>query len=257
MTLKRLAVAAGAMLLALLAGCANSPGLDYWYVDSLTKVFPDDPVGKNRLSPAAFHAARNANMSIQLALRARRAVGDIHAEVLPLSGPGVPIDTATVRWTEYVVVTSNTRNTPPEELVREAPALFPDALLDEFPVTVPKDETRTLWITIHVPANQEPGEYQGQIRLRQGGDELARVPFVLTVYRAAVPSPIPLAITNFLNLSDHHIEQFYGLSRSSGPWWDFIRNIAGLRAHPLRRGSAGWPGPMSDDTSPGSRRCCG
>lgn len=222
----KLAFASICVVLLASAGCASRPGLEYWFVDSLIKVFPDDPPGRNRLADPAFDAARNSNVSIQLALRSPVALGDLDVDALPLTGPGMPIDSVRVRWVEYVVVTSNTTNTPSDELVRQAPALFPDALLDEFPITLSKGQTRSIWITVSVPSDQEPGEYHGRILLRQGVDRLAEIPYLLTVHPATVPSEIPLAISNHFNLSDRHIEQFYGCSRYSDTWWGLIRNFA-------------------------------
>jgi hypothetical protein len=190
------------------------------------KVFPDDPAGKDRLEPAVFQTARNSHVSIQLALRASRPVGDLYVDALALTGPGQPIDTTQVRWVEYVVVTTNTQNTPESELLRRAPALFPDALFTEFPITLKKNQTRSVWITIHVPKGQEPGEYKGVLRLRQGTETVANVPYTLEVFGATVPTPIPLAINNYLNLSESHLEQFHSCSRGSGPWWDLIANYA-------------------------------
>ena len=212
--------------LVLWTGCTTSPRLEYWFIDSLTKVFPDDPVGKEKLSNPTFPAARNSHVSIQLVLRAKQPVGDLYVDALALKGPGLPIETARVRWVEYVVVTSNTQDTPEQELLRKAPALFPDALSSAFPMTVKKNETRSVWITIHVPSSQEPGEYKGELRLRQGAETVATVPYTLVVHKAAVPSPIPLAINNYMNLSDSHLEQFYNCTKYSTPWWNLIANYA-------------------------------
>ncbi|HSB13211.1 MAG TPA: glycoside hydrolase domain-containing protein, partial [Bryobacteraceae bacterium] len=214
------------LILTLFWGCSAGPGLEFWFVDALVKVFPDDPAGTARLDKAVFPAARNSNVSIQLALRAKQPVGDLYVDALALTGPGQPIETARVRWVEYVVVTTNTQNTPEEELLRKAPALFPDALLTEFPITVKKDQTRSVWVTIHVPASQEPGEYKGELRLRQGTEAIATVPYTLVVHKATVATPIPLAVNNYLNLSDYHLEQFHSCTRGSGPWWNLIANYA-------------------------------
>ncbi len=219
------AIAAAAALLAA-AACGRRPAVQHWFVDSLVKIFPDDPPGAHHLADPVFHAARNSHVSFQLALRARRAAGDLYVDVLPLAGPGMPIESASARWVEYVVVTSNTRDTPEEELLRRAPALFPDALMESFPFTVSENRTRTVWVTITVPPDQEPGEYQGRLRLRQGRRTLALIPYRLVVHRAAVPDPIPLSINNYFNLSDRHLEQFYGCSRGSDTYWRLIRNIA-------------------------------
>ena len=207
-------------------GCSAGPRLEYWFVDSLVKVFPDDPAGTARLDHAVFPVARNSHVSLQLALRARQPVGDLYVDTPALTGPGQPIETTQVRWVEYVVVTTNTENTPEEELVHKAPALFPDVLFTEFPITVKKDQTRSVWVTIHVPANQEPGEYKGELRLRQGTGTVATVPYSLTVYKATVSRPIPLAINNYLNLGDRHLEQFHSCTHGSGPWWALIANYA-------------------------------
>ena len=215
-----------ALVMTLLCGCGADAGLKFWFVDSLVKVFPDDPAGKGQLDKAVFQAARNSHVSIQLALRSAQPAGDLYVDAPALAGPGQPIDTARVRWVEYVVVTSNTKNTPDDELLRKAPALFPDALFTEFPITVKKNLTQSVWVTIHVPPDQEPGEYKGQLLLRQGTDTIATAPYTLVVHKATVRTPIPLAINNYLNLSDSHLEQFHGCTRGSAPWWTLIANYA-------------------------------
>ena len=224
---------AAAACLAALLGVACQPRrpLDYWFVDSLTKVFPEDARGVGE-APPRFSAARRSRTSIQIAMRSRQTLGDLYADAMPLTGPGLPIDNVRVRWVEYVVVTSNTPDTPDGELVRKAPALFPDALLDTFPITLKKDQTRSIWLTVNVPPGQAPGEYQGVLRLRQGREILADAPYTVVVSRAETPARIPLAVSNHFNLSDKHIRQFYGCSRYTEEWWGLMVNIARfLRAY--------------------------
>jgi hypothetical protein len=201
--------------------------LDYWLVDSLTKVFPGDAAGANRLEDATFHAARNSNTSIQLAMRADgRALGDVHVDVLPLTGPGLPIDSAEVRPVEYVVVTTNTTETPEKELVAKAPGLFPDALIDKSPLTLEKAKTRSAWITIKVPGDQQPGEYRGELRIRQGREEVARVPYKFVVYAAKVPDRVPLAISNYFYYGPGLMQEIYGLKPYTEEWWRLVGNYA-------------------------------
>jgi hypothetical protein len=218
------------ILLLLTTACAPSFELDHWWADSLTKIFPDDVRGAGRIEDPTFHAARNSSLSLQHALRSRQTLGDLYAASSALAGPGLPIETVRVRWVEYVVVTTNTEDTPDDELLRQAPARFPDALLDQFPITLRKNQTRSLWITVHVPANQAPGEYKGELRLSQGDDVLERIPYKVVVHSATIPARIPLAVSNHFNLSDRHLEQFYGCSRYSDTWWSLIRGIAGFLA---------------------------
>jgi hypothetical protein len=209
-----------------MAGCAQRPQLRMWYADSLTKIFPDDRAGAGQVDKPVFHAARRSNNSIQIVLRSPDTLGDLYVDALPLTGPGMPIPSPRVRWVEYVVVSSNTTDTPEDELVRKAPALFPDAVLEAFPLTLQKNKTRSLWLTVRVPAGQAPGEYQGQIRLRQGRDAIAETSYRLVVHAATVPQPIPLAVTNHFNFGEGHIQQFYGISRYSPEWWDLMAGFA-------------------------------
>ena len=215
-----------AAIAALSAGCGRPRPLEAWFVDSLVKVFPDHPPGRNRLAPAAFPAARGSHLSIQIALRSDVGIGDIHVEALPLAGPGMPIDRMQARKVEYVVVTTNTANTPPEELERKAPALFPDALLPGFPMTIERDKTRSVWITVPVPEDQAPGDYRGDILIRQGAAPLMRLPYTVTVKPARVPRRIPLAVSNHFTFADARMQQFYGAARYSDAWWSVVENTA-------------------------------
>ncbi len=208
------------------AGCGRSKPLEAWFVDSLVKVFPDHLPGKDRLATAVFPAARGSHLSIQVALRSDIGIGDIHVEALPLAGPGMPIDRMQARKVEYVVVTTNTTNTPPEELERKAPALFPDALVPGFPMTVERDKTRSVWITVPVPEDQQPGDYRGDILIRQGASPLMRLPYAVTVKPARVPRRIPLAVSNHFTFADARMQQFYGAAKFSEAWWDVVGNTA-------------------------------
>lgn len=201
--------------------------LDFWLVDSLIKVFPGDAAGANRLEDATFHAARNSNASIQLAMRASgRTLGDVYVDVLPLTGPGQPIDTAEVRGVDYVVVTTNTTDTPEKELVAKAPALFPDALTSRPPFTIKKAQTSSAWITIQVPREQQPGEYRGELRIRQGREEVGRVPYKFVVYAATIPERVPLAISNYFYLGGGLTREIYGVKPDTEQWWRLLGNFA-------------------------------
>ena len=205
-------------------GAAARP--EAWFVDSLVKVFADDRAAAAPAVAPAFDAARRSSLSIQLAVRAAEALPGFAVEAPPLRGPGAPISSLQVRWVQYVNVNSNSTGTPDEELVRKAPGMFPDPLLEEFPLTLEAGRTRSIWVTVRVPADQKPGEYKGELRLLAGSRRLARVPYRVKVYAATVPAPIPLAITNYMNLSDGLFRRHLGISRDSPEWWVAIGNIA-------------------------------
>jgi hypothetical protein len=211
-------------LLAVAAPAAPKPAA--WFVDSLTKVFADDQPGSNALVQPVYDAARRSTVSIQLAVRGAAPIEKLSVEAVPLKGSGAPISSVKVRWVEYVGVNSNTPDTPDEELVRKAPGQFPDALESDFPLVLDKDKTRSIWVTVKVPENQKPGEYKGELRLQDAGKLVVRMPYRLRVHSTVLPQHIPLAITNYFNLSDSHLKRFYGVERHSPEWWDLMSNLA-------------------------------
>ena len=201
-----------------------------WFVDSLIKVFPTDAVGSHRLVRPELAAARGQHVSVQLALRSTRALEGVTAEAGPFKdAAGATLASVTVRPEGYVVVGSHTRNTPPEELVGEAPGWFPDPLLD-FPMTLSAKRTQALWIQAAVPGDAQPGDYRGTVVVRVGGRQVARREIRLHVLPAVVPQARTLKVTNWFGLSDGRSEQFYGVARFSPGWWKLVANIAGVMA---------------------------
>ncbi len=130
------------LILAIVSASASEPGtLHAWFVDSLIKVFPGDLAGKHRLVTPEFSAPRNRNLSIQFAVRSAEPLSAVTAEVTPLRGTkGESITGVVARSVGYVVVGSHSIDTPPEELVGEAPGWYPD-LLGNFPIRIERNRS--------------------------------------------------------------------------------------------------------------------
>ncbi len=209
---------------------AQAGPLRSWFVDSLVKVFPADPAGSHRLVRPEFGAARNQHISIQLAVRSTKPIPDLSAEVTPLqSTDGRTIKAGAVHPVGYVVVGSHTKDTPAEELVGEAPGWYPDPLFD-LPIRLEANRTRSLWITLAVPADAAPGLYTGAFLLNSGGRTLAREKFQVRIFAATVPDRMSLKVTNWFNLGDKASRQFYGVPQFSDGWWTLIENVGRVMA---------------------------
>jgi hypothetical protein len=63
------------------AGCGTGSSLHTWYVDSLTKGFPDDKLGTNELSDKTWLIPRNGHASVQVAVRADKSIPQFRVEV--------------------------------------------------------------------------------------------------------------------------------------------------------------------------------
>jgi len=201
-------------------------GVDSWFVDSLIKVFPTDTSASTGSQTSEVWGARNQHVSLQLALRSSRPLTSVTAECEPLkSASGAAIQNVQINAVGYVVVATNSDDTPPEELVGEAPGWYPDVLLD-LPLELKPNRTSAIRITVHVPADAAPGLYQGALSVRAGQQELARASIHLNVIAAQVPEERNLKVTNWFNFEDRHCRQFFDAPQFSPEWWTLMENVA-------------------------------
>ncbi len=210
-----------------------SPGLAAtrvraWFVDSLVKVFPNDLPGAagRRARVAELWGARNQHVSAQLALRSSSPLTDVVAECGTLkTASGAAISSIQVDPVGYVVAATHSEDTPPEELVGEAPGFFPDVLLD-FPMEIKANRTASVWTTIHVPAEAPPGLYRGQLSVRSGRAVIAQAEIRLNVVEAVVPKERNLRVTNWFTFDDRECRQFFKAPQFSPEWWTLVENVA-------------------------------
>lgn len=221
-----IALAAATCIFCVSSGATSAPfGFHAWFVDSLIKVFPHDPVGAHRLATPEFAAARNEHVNIEIAMRSTQPISTVTADVEPpKNDAGRLIKNATVQQVGCVVVGSHT-NSPPDDLVGTAPGWYPDVLLP-LPVDLEASRTHSLWVQIYVPADASPGIYHGAVNIRVGARTLEHLPFRLRVVSATVPEKSSLHVTNWFSLSDQTSRQFFGVSMFSDGWWKLVGNVA-------------------------------
>jgi glycosyl hydrolase family 123 len=227
----RLCAALAVMLTSTLPAFSNRPAVvRIWSVDSLTKVFLNDPAGTRALATSDFLAARGQHLSIQFAIRSREAIKNLSAEVISMkSGKGDLTGNVTVRHVGYVVVGSHTDDTPADELIGEAPGWYPDPLWN-FPMDLDGNRTHSIWITLAVPVDAVPGIYRGSLVIRAQKTVLARQPFSVRVLAATVPEARTLKVTNWFNVGDAASRQFYEAPQFSDAWWSVVENMGKVMA---------------------------
>jgi Domain of unknown function (DUF4091) len=210
--------------LAASAALAATP-VSVWPVDSLTKVFPDDPPEKNRAPAQAWLVARNGHTSVQMALRARQPVAAL--DVTVKLGGGLETQ---VRRVGYVPVRSNPPGSPADEVVRAAPAKFPDPLLEDSPFRLDANQTAAVWITVYAPPKAAPGVYKGEAVIRSGKTRVASVPFRIQVVHATVPPKQTLRVTNWFDLEEANAARYYDLAGNAERYWEVLGNIGRVLA---------------------------
>ena len=204
---------------------AFAADLSLWPVDALVKVFPHDEPGWNRAADQPWLVARNGHTSVQFAVRSPVLIKDLNARVTIDGGLELQI-----RRVGYVPVRTDPPGTPTEELVRTAPAFFPDPLFEDFPYALPPGRTDPIWITVYAPAEAKPGTYRGELVLESGGRAIATEGFRVRVAAATVPERQTLKVTNWFNTSPEHLAHYYKLSGEDDRYWELLGNIGRVMA---------------------------
>jgi len=171
-------MAAAILAAAALAGSASfaaAAEITVWFAPSALKIKRDA-----RPVPAAplrgdIAAARNEAESCQLALRADIAVRSVAVSVSDLVGPG---GRGYLRPSLYKV-----EYVP----IWEEKEPFPDPLPPlRGPFDLEAGRTQPVWITVRVPAEAAPGDYQGVVTVASASGT-RRLPFKLHVWDFALP----------------------------------------------------------------------
>jgi hypothetical protein len=198
--------------------------LEFWHVDSLMKVFADDPVGKHLITDLEFLAARNAQTSLQVALRSVNGVRGLRVEAR------VPGLETRVRRVGFVPVGSNPKETPPDEVLRRAPGQFPDPLYESYPFDLPAQKTMSVWISIFAPAGAEPGLHKGKLTFYAAEAPLAKSSFTVRVMKATVPARQTLKVTNWFDLDEASLDRHFGVKGNPDRYWEVLGNIGRVMA---------------------------
>ncbi|MFA6609658.1 MAG: glycoside hydrolase domain-containing protein [Candidatus Omnitrophota bacterium] len=129
----------------------------------------------------------------------------------------------------FVPVRQNTPDTLKAELEKEAPALFPDPILEDDHIDCRAGEAAPVWINIPIPRDQEPGIYRGAVKIFSDAG-CASCDITLIVHNARLPEKQSLNVTNWFmpdKLAEHYGEDMWTEAQ-----WERIEYVAhDLAAH--------------------------
>ncbi|MFQ6097652.1 MAG: glycoside hydrolase domain-containing protein [Armatimonadota bacterium] len=209
---------------------------DVWTTTSLAKVFKDHQRPEGAADAVQMAAARNEYEAAQVVFKAIEPISELRCEwgvvkrVATKAGKKprrkryeIPRDCLRWNFVGYVPVTKNTQNTPPEELVRQAPADFPDPLLEDRSIGVAAGECQPIWLTVKVPKKAPPGRYEGTFAIisESGVDQ---IPVTLEVFDFALPDERHIPVTNWFSAGQ--IAKHHNVEAWSEKHWDLLGRYA-------------------------------
>lgn len=203
---------------------SNNVPFQLWSADSLTKIFPDTPPQKSDL--IEIKCARSEYQSAQFAITAQKSLNEVKIEIGNLiheSGYMIPLDNVIWNFVGYVPLKQNTYYTPDYELVRKAPADFPDPLIEDRIITIDSGKTQPVWINIYVPEDAPSGKYNGNVIVKTSDGEKS-IKLSLTVYPFSLPKERHLFVT--LWFDSHIIARFHNTEWGSEKYWKILEKYA-------------------------------
>lgn len=165
----------------------TNQNMDIWLVSSLQRVFPQSPV--KSASELEIQAARNGRVSFQVAFHSNMK-DQTHISCSMEHAADV---TPQVRLVGLVPMPHFNTDVSKEELdgVGYLPGWLPDPL---YPVTKTEAnpfESRSFWVTLHIPATLAPGMHRYPVRMvwQEGREEKTRTLYVTLKVSSLVIQP--------------------------------------------------------------------
>ena len=190
---------------------AASPPLEVFAVSDAVRVF-EDGVGNpdQRQAEMRMLGLRNEIVSAQCVVQAHEALSDVTVSVesLTQAASEATIPAENVRWNfvESIFIEENTPKVNRGDLIRAAPARFPDCLGEARQCSLAQGGLKAVYWTIAVPRDAAPGEYRAAVTVTCGSAR-ASLPLVLTVFPLTLPDERHLMVTEWFSTSQfakHH-----------------------------------------------------
>jgi len=188
---------------------------DLFAVSDLEKVFEDGYNCPGPQDAIEIFGIRNEYICAQCVIKAGRDLGRVTIYVSPLrhAESSAPLPENAIKW-NFVGSISIEQNTPKyrkADLIRPAPARFPDYLAEEKESSVEKGTYKAVFLTVKIPRDADAGTFTGSITAKtdQGDKSL---PLRLAVYPLTLPDERHLMVTEWYTTG--RFQKFHGIDSS-------------------------------------------
>ena len=198
---------------ACLGGQAAPP--ECFAVSDLVRVFSDGYGCPEPGKTMDLFGIRNEYLSGQCVIKANQNIEHITVSLGPLrhaNGSTVlPADAVSWNFVGSILIAENTPKYRKTDLIRTAPARFPDYLAEDKELSLKKGEYGAVYLTVRVPPDAKEGDYAASLTVRSDQGS-ASLPVHLTVYPLTLPDERHLMVTEWY--STNRFKQFHGIDSS-------------------------------------------
>lgn len=209
--------------------CNNPVDVIVEAVDPLQKVFPES----NYFAPMQAHAdvVRGEHASFQFVVRAASSIEGLQMKVSPFSDGENTISEIKTGFVGFVKV-GRANPEPSKDSYAPLSGYFPDPIIIKETQDVPMGSTQPLWVTVKIPENAVPGNYQAKIEIsgKLGGKMFTVTKDIsLSVYKPVIKNT-SLWVTNWFFLDRlKYLNNGQEVEKFSDLYWE----LSGVMARTL------------------------
>jgi hypothetical protein len=204
-------------IVVLVAPCVTieAAPLECFAVSDLVRVFEDGYNCPKPRDAIDVFGIRNEIVSAQCAVKANADLQHVTVSVSRLvkveGSSSLPRDAVTWNFVGSIPVLENTPKLRSSDLIRQAPARFPDYLADDREISLAKGKYKAVFFTVKIPRDAEEGDYRGTVNVTAERGN-ASLPFRLHAYPLTLPDDRHLMVTEWYTTSV--FRKFHGIDSS-------------------------------------------
>jgi len=191
------------ILLCFIGNTVQAAPFECFAVSDLVRIFED---GYNCPKP---------QKSLEIFIKANQDLQNVTVSLSPLKHIDLPtsIPSNSLEWNFVgsILIKENTPKYRKSDLIRTAPAQFPDYLAEDSQMFVKKDNYKAIYLTIKIPHDAEAGDYEGAVTIKTDKSDVS-LPLRLKVYPLTLPDDRHLKVAEWHTTGD--FKKFHGIDAS-------------------------------------------
>lgn len=202
--------------------------LEFEFVDPLEKVMVESAYFPEK--QAISEVVRGEDATLQFIVRSVNSIRNLKVEVSPASMDGKSLPDAKTGFVGFVKVGRSIWDYSRDRIVSNS-GYYPDPVLEQESTDVDFGNTQPVWVSIHIPAQAEPGIYEGKVtisgKMGSGTFSMSKN-YSIRVYPVTVDKT-SLWVTNWFSIDTAQLKWMNG-GKSIIPFserhWELIRVLA-------------------------------
>jgi len=203
------------ILLCFIGNTVQAAPFECFAVSDLVRIFEDGYNFPKPQKSLEIFGIRNEYISAQCVIKANQDLQNVTVSLSPLKHIDLPtsIPSNSLEWNFVgsILIKENTPKYRKSDLIRTAPAQFPDYLAEDSQMFVKKDNYKAIYLTIKIPHDAEAGDYEGAVTIKTDKSDVS-LPLRLKVYPLTLPDDRHLKVAEWHTTGD--FKKFHGIDAS-------------------------------------------